>query len=215
MIIETLAVGQLQTNCYVIADEKTRQGAIVDPGGQADVILKAVDKHKLDIGYVINTHAHFDHMAANADIVRMLRSRQKSAPKLIVHPDAVPLLEQDGGARWFGVWATSSPKPDLLIQDGDELVVGALSMRILHTPGHSPGSICLYCEPEKVLFGGDVLFLGGIGRTDLPGGDWDMLMHSIADRLFALPGEVMVYPGHGMPTTIEREKQSNPFVRAR
>ncbi|MBN1580470.1 MAG: MBL fold metallo-hydrolase [Anaerolineae bacterium] len=213
MIIETLAVGQLQTNCYVIADEQTRKGAIVDPGGHADTILKAVNKHKLDIRYVVNTHAHFDHMLANADIVHKLSSAQKQAPKLAVHPDAVALLQQDGGARMFGFSAISSPDPDLLIGEGDELAIGALSMRILHTPGHSPGSICLYCAPEKVLFGGDVLFLGGIGRTDLPGGDWDTLMNSITNKLFALPDEVVVYPGHGMPTTIGRERKSNPFVR--
>lgn len=213
MIIETLVVGQIQTNCYVIADAKTRQGAVVDPGGNADMILKTVDKHNLDIGYVINTHAHFDHMLANADLVRMLSSRQKTAPKLAAHLDAVSLLEQGGGARWFGLWAARSPRPDLELQDGAELAIGTLLMRVLHTPGHSPGCICLYCATEKMLFGGDVLFRDGVGRTDLPGGDWDILMHSIVNKLFVLPDEVVVYPGHGMPTTIGREKKSNPFVR--
>ena len=144
----------------------------------------------------------------------MLTSGQKVAPKLAAHPEAAPLLGQDGAARWFGIPITASPKPDLLLKDGDELIIGTLSMHVLHTPGHSPGSICLYCESEKALFGGDVLFLGGIGRTDLPGGDWDTLMRSITNKLFALPDEVVIYPGHGMPTTIGREKKSNPFIRA-
>jgi glyoxylase-like metal-dependent hydrolase (beta-lactamase superfamily II) len=213
MIIETLVVGQIQTNCYIIGDEQMRQGAIVDPGGHADAILRAVDKHKLDVRFVFNTHAHFDHMLANADVMRMLGQRQQTPPELVVHPDAVPLLEQDGGAGWFGMFATPSPKPDRLIEEGDTLLLGTISMHILHTPGHSLGSVCLHCASEQALFDGDVLFQRGIGRTDLPGGDWHTLMHSITGKLFCLPDKTTVYPGHGPPTTIGQERTGNPFVR--
>jgi glyoxylase-like metal-dependent hydrolase (beta-lactamase superfamily II) len=215
MIIEMLVVGQLQTNCYLIGDEKTGYGAIIDPGGHADVILAATDEHKLDVRYVFNTHAHFDHILANAKVMRVLTLRQEKAPELIVHPLAVPMLERDGGANWFGMPSVPSPKPDRLISDGEALALGSLSMQTLHTPGHSPGSICLHFATENALFDGDVLFRQGVGRTDLPGGDWSTLVHSIRDKLFALPNETAVYPGHGMLTTIGQEKKDNPFVRSR
>jgi hydroxyacylglutathione hydrolase len=213
MIVETLVVGLIQTNCYVIAEESTREGAIVDPGGDADQILGVVDRLQLQVKYVANTHAHFDHTLANGQVMRGLGERQKTPPSLVTHPAAAPLLTQGGGARWFGIPSMPSPEPDLLVNDGDVLPLGHLSFQVLHTPGHSPGSISLYCAAEKVLFDGDVLFRQGVGRTDLPGGHWNTLLHSIQNRLFVLPDDTVVYSGHGSSTTIGWEKRANPFLR--
>jgi hydroxyacylglutathione hydrolase len=210
MILKTLIVGQLQTNCYLVACEKTGQGAIIDPGGDAARILAEVGD--LEIRYVVDTHAHFDHVLGNRGVIEGLVTHQKTAPKLVVHRDDLPLLDADGGARWFGFTPIQSPKPDEMVVDGDLLTLGDLSFEVLHTPGHSPGSISLYVAAEHVLFAGDVLFRQGVGRTDLPGGDWHTLMRTIRDRFFSLPDDTVVYPGHGPSTTIEYEKRHNPFI---
>ena len=212
MHIASLTVGAIQTNCHIIGDQETQHAMIVDPGGDVDRIMAVVDEQKWDIAYVINTHAHFDHIMGNAKIMRTLRKRQKTPPQLIVHPRAVPLLEQNGGASLFGFYCTPSPPPDRLIDEGEELKLGTLVWRILHTPGHSPGSICLYCAAQDTLLSGDVLFKRGVGRTDLPGGDWNSLLDSIERKLFTLPDRTLVYAGHGPPTTIGEEKKLNPFV---
>lgn len=218
VIIEALVVGLLQTNCYVIGDEEAREGAIIDPGGDVERILNTVDRlgaslhANLRVKYVINTHAHFDHILGNSRVIQSLSGLQKASPELVVHSQAAPLLAADGGARWFGFASTPSPRPDRLVSDGDVLPLGELSLQILHTPGHSPGSISLYCATAKALFAGDVLFQQGVGRSDLPGGDWATLINSIRNRLFALPDDTKVYPGHGPLTTIGLEKRNNPFV---
>ena len=206
----TLVVGLLQTNCYIVADEETTECAILDPGGHAQRILDAT--HELSVKYVINTHAHFDHAADNGKVMSALRDRQETAPRLVCHPNAAPLLTSDGGAGWFGLPPVRSPKPDLLVEDGDELHLGQLVLRVVHTPGHSPGSISLYIAEEQTLFSGDALFRRGVGRYDLPGGNWDTLLHAIRDRLFVLPPDTIVYPGHGPATTIGEEKEHNPYV---
>ncbi len=208
-MIETLVVGPLQTNCYLIGDEQTHQGAIIDPGGDAEAILEAARGWQIE--YVIDTHAHFDHILGNCAVLHGLRERQDTHPKLAVHPRAVPLLLAGGGARWFGLNPPASPNPDLLVNDGDELRLGKLTIKVLHTPGHSPGSITIYLATQGAAFVGDVLFRDGVGRTDLPGGSWPTLLKSI-QALFALPDETRLYPGHGPPTTVGREKQFNPFV---
>jgi glyoxylase-like metal-dependent hydrolase (beta-lactamase superfamily II) len=215
MIIETLVVGMLQTNCYVIGDERTGEGAIIDPGGDAEQILDCVahGPEPFTVKYVINTHAHFDHILVNRQVLQALGERQEAAPQFIVHSHATSLLACAGGARWFGFAPVSSPDPDLSVNDGDILSVGDLALHVLHTPGHSPGSMSLYCAPQGVVFVGDVLFRQGVGRADLPGGDWTTLMQSIHDRLFALPDDTTVYSGHGPSTTIGREKRGNPFLR--
>lgn len=212
MILETLIVGQIQTCCYVVGERAGGTGMVIDPGGNARRILQTVNKHNLQVRYVVNTHGHFDHILANEDVLDMLRANQITPPQLVAHPQAAPLLAQAGGAAWFGIAANPGPVPDLLVQEGAELTLDALRWQVLHTPGHSPGSICLYCATENVLFAGDVLFRRGIGRTDLPGGDFDTLVRSVKDKLFALPDTTLVYPGHGQPTTIGEEKRKNPFI---
>jgi len=212
MRIETLVVGSLQTNCYLVADEDTQEAMIVDPGADEETILKTVERLKLQVRYVVNTHAHFDHMLANKPVLEALVARQASPPELVAHAQAVPLLQQSGGASWFGFPAVPSPLPDRQVGEGDILTVGGLSFQVMHTPGHSPGSISLYCRQENALLDGDVLFRLGVGRADLPGGSWHTLESTIRSRLFALPDHTVVYPGHGPPTTIGEEKRNNPFV---
>jgi len=210
MILKTLVVGQLQTNCYIVGDEETTECAIVDPGGNAPEILRAVAG--LCVKYVIDTHAHFDHMLHNSQVLEALSRSQQTPPQLALHADEVPLLAGGGGAGWFGMVSSASPQPDRLVRDGDALPLGRLSLQVLHTPGHSPGSITLHCAAANALFVGDVLFRQGVGRTDLPGGDWDALMGSICNRLFTFADDTRVFPGHGPSTTIGHEKRSNPFI---
>ena len=205
MIIKRLTVGPIQTNCYVIGDERTGQGAIIDPGGDAADILKVVRELGLDIVYVIDTHAHFDHSLANADVLA------KTDAKLIIHRDEAQLLAQGGGATMFGMSPGSSPPADLYLDEGDTITVGDIQLQVLHTPGHTPGSMCLYNAEEGVLFDGDLLFCQGVGRTDLPGGDYHTIVRSL-DRILDLPEETVVYPGHGPETTIGDAKTDNPFI---
>ena len=207
MIVHAIPVGITQTNCYVVGCEETQEGVVIDPGGNPKRILKAVEENGLTIRYVLNTHCHFDHMAANAEIVAA------TGAVLALHPAELPLLQARGGAALFGVQVKESPLPDVKLEDGQVLEVGTLRFQVLHTPGHSPGGMTFYLEEEGAAFDGDVLFAMGVGRTDLPGGDWDTLMNSIREVLFALPDGTVLYPGHGPQTTVGREKRANPWVR--
>jgi hydroxyacylglutathione hydrolase len=207
LIVATLPVGMIQTNCYLVGCEETQEGVVIDPGGHPQRILAEVERHGLTIKYVLNTHAHFDHTDANRAIV------EATGAPLALHPLERPLLQASGGAALFGLQADPSPPPDLELHDGDELEVGKLRFQVLHTPGHTPGHVCFYEPAEGVLFDGDVLFYRGIGRTDLQGGSWQQLMGSIQRVLFALPDETVVYSGHGPATTIGDEKQHNPWLR--
>jgi glyoxylase-like metal-dependent hydrolase (beta-lactamase superfamily II) len=210
VILQTLSVGPLQTNCYLVADQDGGEVAIIDPGGDAQRILHAASAY--NVRYVVNTHAHFDHMAGNKNVLSTLRETQETPPELLAHPLAAPLLIAGGGAMLFGFPTVLSPKPDRLLRDGDQLKVGTLSFQVMHTPGHSTGSISLYCAPEGAIFCGDVLFRRGVGRCDLPGGSWRKLRGTIERRLFTLPGDTIVYPGHGPPTTVAEERRENPFL---
>jgi glyoxylase-like metal-dependent hydrolase (beta-lactamase superfamily II) len=205
LIISALPVGMIQTNCYIVGCEETKEGAIIDPGGHPERIMAEVARQGLTIRYVLDTHAHFDHTDANGAIVAAT-----GAP-LALHPDDLPLLNASGGAALFGLQADPSPPPDLELHGGDELAVGKLRFQVLHTPGHTPGHVSFYEPDEGVLFDGDVLFRRGIGRTDLPGGSWPILEDSIRRVLFALPDETAVYAGHGPATTIGEEKRLNPW----
>ena len=207
MILRTIHVGITQTNCYIVGCEETHEGVVIDPGGNPKRILKAIEESGLTIRYVLNTHCHFDHMGANADVVAAT-----GAP-LALHPAELPILQSRGGATWFGVQVKESPMPDVELEDGQVLEVGTLRFQVLHTPGHSPGGVTFYLKEQGVAFDGDALFQMGIGRTDLPGGDWDTLARSIREVLFALPDETIIYSGHGPETTVGREKRSNPWMR--
>jgi len=205
LIVKMLHVGPLQTNCYIIGCEDTKEGAIIDPGGDAKAIMAEVERLGLKIECVINTHGHFDHILDNKEVVKATGAR------LAIHSADAPMLTKGGGAFFFGIVGKASPPADMMLKEGQVLTLGNIELKVLHTPGHSPGSICLYNEEEGVLFDGDVLFNMGMGRYDLPGGDYRVLMESIK-RLLALPDDTTVYPGHGPATTIGRERRSNPFL---
>jgi hydroxyacylglutathione hydrolase len=215
LIVQVLPVGPLQANCYLVADAKTGEAMIVDPGAESERIYAALGSLRptgTKVKYVVNTHAHFDHVRANGPLMEKLRSAQASPPQLVAHPEAVPLLAQGGAAPFFGFRAVPSPEPDLIVDEGDVLCLGAHEFQVMHTPGHSPGSVSLYCAAVNVVFVGDVLFRQGVGRCDLPGGSWTVLQTSIRSRLYTLPDATIVYPGHGPATTIGGEKRINPFV---
>ncbi len=206
MYFERLVVGPLSVNCYIIGDDQTREAIIVDPGGNARDILDTLRREQLKPMTIINTHAHFDHLIALAEV------REKTGAPFWLHADEAPVLANASlGARMFG-FAMAQPKPaERLLHDGAPVRVGTLTLRVLHTPGHTPGGICLL--GDGWVISGDTLFQAGIGRTDLPGGDYATLMASIRDKLLTLPDTTIVYPGHGEPTTIGEERQLNPFLR--
>jgi hydroxyacylglutathione hydrolase len=199
-------VGPLACNCYVVGDASTNEAMVIDPGGDATDITAAIDARKLTITAIVATHAHFDHLIA-AEVVRA----HTGAP-LYLHDGDRPLLDwfQESGLLFLGAKLPPPPAIDTSPAEGDRLVAGATELVVLHTPGHSPGSISLVSD--AALFPGDVLFADSIGRSDLPGGDSDTLVASIHGKLFELDDDVPVYPGHGPATTIGRERRFNPFV---
>lgn len=181
------------------------QAAVVDPGGHADRILQRLSELGLKAVMVINTHGHFDHIGGNKDLINA------TGAELIIHCDDSPLLERAGEhAAVFGLQAEPSPAPTHLLVGGEKIPLGELTLQVIHTPGHSPGGVCLYVE--DYLFVGDTLFAGSIGRTDLPGGDHQLLIAGIKEKLLPLPADTKVYPGHGPMTTIGAEKLHNPFL---
>lgn len=207
MIIEALPVGPLQVNCYIVGCEKTREALVVDPGDEGERILAALDRAGLQTKLVVNTHGHFDHIGANAYLV------EKTGAELLIHEKDVPLLAQsERHAELFGLSVVPSPAPTRTLVGGEELSVGELRIQIIHTPGHSPGGICLLVDGH--LFAGDTLFAGSIGRTDLAGGNHEQLLAAIREQLLVLPEATVVHPGHGPDTSIGREKRNNPFVGA-
>lgn len=205
-IFRQLPVGPIQTNCYLAGCAETREGVVIDPGEEPERILAEIRTLGLTIKYILNTHAHFDHILANGPLVKAT-----GAP-LALHPLDLPLLRQNGGAGLFGFDAPPSPEPDLLLAEGDTFSFGTHTFQVLFTPGHTPGHVSFYEEKAGVIFDGDVLFAGGIGRTDLPGGDYETLMASINHKLMVLPDETVVCSGHGPVTTIGRERAGNPWL---
>lgn len=205
-VFEHRVVGPLQCNCYVVGDPDERRAIVVDPGGDADAIVDAVASHGLVVSAIVATHAHFDHVVA-AERVRALTG----APFRLHRADR-PILDwyQESGRLFLGVELPPPPDVDEGLDEGDVVRAGGVGLEVLHTPGHSPGSVCLVAD--GVVFSGDTLFASSVGRTDLPGGDADALFAAIRDKLFALDDDVRVYPGHGVATTLGAERRDNPFV---
>ena len=208
MIIRSMPLGPLQANCFVVGCQATRQAAVIDPGGNAERILSVLKKDNLSLSAIINTHGHFDHVGANKAL------KEATGAKLMIHSLDAPMLDHavQSAAAW-GLRTDASPAPDRLLEDGDTIELGELRIKVIHTPGHSPGGSCFHIAEEKALFVGDTLFAGSIGRTDLPGGDYNTLISSIQTKLFVLPDDTVVYNGHMERTTIGEEKRSNPFCR--
>jgi len=204
VILQRLVVGPFESNCYIVGSESTKEGMIVDPGAEADNIIRVVKELGLDIKHIVITHGHIDHIDA------LKKVKEATGAEVAIHADDAGLLQNQPLSLLFGSSPQPSSPPDRLLGEGDSIVFGDMCFEVLHTPGHSPGCICLL--GHGVLFSGDTLFNYGIGRYDLPGGSYDQLMNSIHTRLMVLPDDTVVYPGHGPDTTIITERQSNPFL---
>lgn len=208
MIHEVLAVGPLQCNCSILGDEASREAIVVDPGGDIARILAVVQKHGLTVRQILITHAHIDHIAGAA------RLKQLTGAPILYNQHDLPLVRiMDEQAGWLGIPTPEVPSPDDTLDEGKVIAVGGISGSILHTPGHTEGSVCLYLPAQSLLLAGDTLFAGSIGRTDLPGGDMKKILASIRERLLPLPEDTIVLPGHGPDTTIAAESSSNPFLQ--
>ncbi len=206
MIVQTLALGPAQTNCYLVSADSSRAAVVIDPGWDADAILAEARSAELTIEAILLTHGHFDHIGAVADLKDALQV------PLMAHAQEIDLLEAKGGADLFGFRIRSVPHPDQLVEHGEAIEIGLLKFEVRYVPGHTVGHVAFIEHPHQSAFVGDVLFAGSIGRTDLPGGDYGTLIASITDQLMTLPDDFRVYPGHGPPTTIGRERRTNPFL---
>ena len=208
MILETFPVGPLHCNCTILGDEVTHEAVVVDPGDNIPEILSRLQKHGLTLRQIIVTHAHIDHVGGAA-----LLRKSTGAPVLMNQQDLGLLGMMEMQAGWLGVPTPQVAPPDASAEDGLTIGLATLPAQVLHTPGHTPGSICLLFPDHHLLLAGDTLFAGSIGRTDLPGGDGRQILRSLRERLLVLPDSTHVVPGHGPETTIGEERQSNPFLQ--
>lgn len=209
LMVQTLAVGPLQTNCYLVGCAETKEAIVIDPAGNAPRIREAIREGGFSVRLIVNTHAHFDHVGANGAI------REATGAPIAIHRLDGDALAKPAQFMGLSLGGPASPPADRLLEDGEEIAVGRETLQVLHTPGHTPGGIALYHAPTPAVFSGDALFQLGIGRTDLPGGDYETLIESIRGRLLALPDGTTVYPGHGPATTIGTERTRNPYVAVR
>ena len=202
-----LPLGPLQTNCYLLACETTGKAAVIDPSWNGQGIADKAAEEGWQISHILLTHTHFDHVGGLADL------KAATGAPIYVHPEAIPMLENAGmAARMWQISIPDPPAPDEMLQEGQVIRVGELELHVLYTPGHAPGHVSFYLPEQHLLFDGDVLFQGSIGRTDLPGGNFELLMQTIRDKLLVLPDETAVLSGHGPATTIGQEKKWNPFL---
>ncbi len=206
MILKNLVVGPLATNCYIIGSESNEEGMIIDPGAEAEVILRNVKDLELEIKSIVLTHGHIDHIGALKEV------KEATGAEVAIHTDDAQSFQENSVSTLLGLSYPTPLPADRLLKDGDSMGIGDLHFLVLHTPGHSPGGICLL--GQGIMFSGDTLFNYGIGRTDLPGGSYSQLMNSIHTKLMTLPDNTTVYPGHGPDTTIGAERSGNPFLQA-
>lgn len=209
MFLKQIQVGNMAVFAYLIGCTETGEGLVVDPAGGIDQIIAEANANKIAIRCIVNTHGHVDHICGNAEM------KSRTNAEIIVHVDDAPMLTETPGMvlRMFG--AKPSPPADRTVRDGDVIEVGTVKLKVLHTPGHTPGGMCLLVDGHVLT--GDTLFVGGVGRTDLPGGSWRVMLKSIKDKLLGLPDETVVLPGHNYgssrTSTIGREKKTNAFLR--
>lgn len=208
MIHEIIPVGMLGCNCSIVGDETTGEAMVIDPGDDVERILAILRQHGLTLKTIVVTHAHIDHIGGAA------RLRAATGAPVYMHQADTMLSDHlDTQAAWLGIEVPEDPGIDTPAREGDTLRAGSIEATVLHTPGHTPGSISLYLAAENMLIAGDTLFRGSVGRTDLPGGDSAEIVRSIRAKIYSLPESTIVIPGHGAATTIATEKKSNPFVR--
>ncbi len=205
MILIRLVVGPLQVNCFILADEKTKDAIVIDPGDDAGDILRIIREKGLTVRYIVNTHGHFDHVGANRAV------KDATGAEILMHEADAPLLADAADqAIVFGMHVDNPPRPDRFVGPGDVIAAGEVSLKVLHTPGHTRGGISLL--EKGMVFTGDALFAGSIGRTDFPGGDLMTLLRSIKTNLMTLPDDTRVFSGHGPASTIGEERAENPFL---
>ena len=205
MIITKYVLGPVQTNCFLLEDEDSKEAVLIDPGDKSSEISSYISENNLNLKYIINTHGHFDHTGGNAFFF-------SNKTKIASHESAADLMREGGGASFFGIDIEKSPEPSLILSDGDSIVFGSIDLKVIYTPGHTQGCISLYNKKTSSLFCGDALFFRSIGRTDFPGGNHEQLLSSIKEKLYTLPGETKVYTGHGPETVIADEKKNNPWT---
>jgi len=206
--IVSFVLGPVMTNAYLIADPQTREAAVIDPADEGQVILAAAVRKGWHIGNIWLTHAHFDHLAGAAAVA----DHVEPPPPVALHPEDYPLWRMQGGAPYFGMQIDPGPEPTIALYHGQILHLGNNLLEVRHAPGHTRGHVVFYCAAERVVFCGDVIFLGSIGRTDLPGGDYDTLITSIQTQILTLPEETRLLSGHGPETTVGQERLTNPFL---
>ncbi|HCC07189.1 MAG TPA: hypothetical protein DEP72_03350 [Clostridiales bacterium] len=208
MFLTDVKVGQLRTNCYIIADEDTKECAVIDPGDDYEYIVDTLEKYNLKPTYILITHGHYDHIA------EVNKIRDKYTAKVICHEEAVPFLDSEMLNGGFFSGRSVSAINDQIVKEYDIIKLGNIDIKALHVPGHAPGSVCYYIESENIVFTGDTLFKDTIGITDIfPYGDHDLLVKNIKEKLITLPLSTIVYPGHGSYTTIESEVNNNYFLK--
>ncbi len=207
MILETIPVGALQCNCSILGDETSGEAIVIDPGDDIPRIVAILNRHKLTVKQILITHAHIDHIAGAA------RLKALTGAPILYNSRDLPLVKMmDVQAGWLGMATPEVHPPDDTLEDGRVIAITGVTGNILHTPGHTQGSVCLHLPTQNLLLAGDTLFAGSVGRTDLPGGDGAMLIRSIHNKLLSLPDSTVVVPGHGPRTTIGDERESNPFL---
>ena len=205
--IRQIPLGQLQTNCYFLGCETTKKAAIIDPGWSGAELANYVAESGYEITHILLTHTHFDHIGGLAEL------KTATNVPIYAHAESIPMLQNGAvSAQRWGIEMPQPPDADEMIVEGDVIEVGALKLEVLFTPGHAPGHVCFYLRDEDVLFSGDLLFQGSIGRTDLPGGDLALLMRMITEKVLPLPDETNILSGHGAATTLGVERQHNPFI---
>jgi hydroxyacylglutathione hydrolase len=210
MIIESFVVGMLQTNCYLVGDSQTHVAVVIDPGGDSERIARRIQQLGLNLAAILNTHGHFDH------IMDAWALKQQLGGEIYLHSKDEKIFQQSMagmGSLFAPKRPAGSEKVDRNLHEGDSLVFGPLSLQVLETPGHTPGHVSFHLSDAGIIFVGDTLFAGSIGRTDLPGGSYSQLIRSVREKIFPLDGKTAVLPGHGPKTTVAREKTSNPFFQ--
>ncbi len=208
-----LVLGMVETNCYLVADPESRQAVVIDPADEGERIRAEAQQRGWVLSGVWITHAHFDHIAATAAVAAGDAAPASPSPVAIaLHPADLPLYQAEGGAALFGLHIHPLPAPTQMLQHGDVLHVGKWSFEVRHTPGHTPGHVIFYCAAAETALVGDLIFAQGVGRTDLPGGSFEALLHSIRTQVLTLPPQTRLLPGHGDATTVAREQRENPFL---